>query len=158
MPQFSLHFVPRNTLFLLAAVAVSMAQTPVSAAPAASPFSKEAFVIERSVTTVSFEADGSETRHAVAAIRMQSDAGVKAFAVLTLPYASANQTLDVGYVRVRKPDGTVINTPAYNIQDMPADVARAAPIYSDLHEKHVAVKVPPAAKPSGSKRRPQTKM
>jgi len=43
-------------------------------------------------------------------------------------------------VRVRKPDGTVIATPPGNIQDMTSDITRQAPFYSDLHEKHVAVK------------------
>jgi tetratricopeptide (TPR) repeat protein len=31
-------------------------------------------------------------------------------------------------------------TPDYNIQDMPADATREAPMYSDIHQKHVAVK------------------
>jgi hypothetical protein len=48
--------------------------------------------------------------------------------------------VDVGYVRVTKPDGAVVITPAYNIQDLPADVTHEAPMYSDIHEKHVAVK------------------
>lgn len=41
---------------------------------------------------------------------------------------------------MRKPDGTVVKTPDYNIQDMPGEVTRTAPLYSDIHEKHVAVK------------------
>ena len=43
-------------------------------------------------------------------------------------------------MRVKKPDGTIVVTPDYNIQDLPADVTRKAPMYSDLHQKHVAVK------------------
>ena len=71
---------------------------------------------------------------------MLSQAGVQRLAVLTFPYTSANETVEFDYVRVRKPDGTVVTTPEYNIQDMPADVTRGAPMYSDLHEKHVTVK------------------
>jgi tetratricopeptide (TPR) repeat protein/transglutaminase-like putative cysteine protease len=41
---------------------------------------------------------------------------------------------------VRKPDGTVVVTPSYNIQDMPGEVSRLAPVYSDLREKHITVK------------------
>ena len=41
---------------------------------------------------------------------------------------------------MRKPDGTVVVTPDSNVQDMPAEVTRSAPMYSDVHEKHVAVK------------------
>ena len=35
---------------------------------------------------------------------------------------------------------SVVVTPDYNVQDMPADVTRSAPMYSDIHQKHVAVK------------------
>ena len=34
----------------------------------------------------------------------------------------------------------MVVTPDYNIQDMPAEVSRSAPMYSDVHEKHVTVK------------------
>jgi transglutaminase-like putative cysteine protease len=34
----------------------------------------------------------------------------------------------------------VVATPGYNVQDMPAEVTRVAPMYSDIHEKHVTVK------------------
>ena len=43
-------------------------------------------------------------------------------------------------MRVRKPDGSVVETPPENVQDMAAEITRQAPFYSDLHEKHVAVK------------------
>ncbi len=44
---------------------------------------------------------------------------MKTFAVLNFTYTSANEVVDIDYVRVRKPDGTVVKTPDYNIQDMP---------------------------------------
>jgi tetratricopeptide (TPR) repeat protein/transglutaminase-like putative cysteine protease len=109
-------------------------------ASAAQDFSKEAYVIEKLYTRITAEADGSDTRERTAEIRILADAGVKAFAVLSFTYTSANEVVDVDYVRVRKPDGTEVKTPDYNIQDMPADVTRSAPMYSDIHEKHVAVK------------------
>jgi len=109
-------------------------------ASAARDYSKEAYVIEKVHTQITEEADGSGTREHTAEIKILADAGVKAFAVLNFTYTSANETVDVDYVRVRKPDGTVVKTPDYNIQDMPADVTRTAPMYSDIHEKHVAVK------------------
>ena len=43
-------------------------------------------------------------------------------------------------MRVRKPDGSVVETPAENVQDMAAEITRQAPFYSDLNEKHEAVK------------------
>jgi hypothetical protein len=41
---------------------------------------------------------------------------------------------------VRKPDDSLVVSPPENFQDMPADVTREAPFYSDIQEKHVAVK------------------
>jgi tetratricopeptide (TPR) repeat protein/transglutaminase-like putative cysteine protease len=125
-------------VLLLAAVVPLVAQ-PASVAVAAD-LSKEAFVIEHSQTRVVAEADGTGTRETSAVVRMQADAGVKQFAVLQLAYSSTNETIDIGYVRVRKADGTVVTTPDYNIQDLPAEVSRVAPMYSDVHEKHIAVR------------------
>jgi tetratricopeptide (TPR) repeat protein/transglutaminase-like putative cysteine protease len=109
-------------------------------AAAAQDFSKEAYVIEKFDTRIIAEDDGSGSRERSAEIRILAEAGVKAFAVLSFTYTSANEVVDVDYVRVRKPDGTVVKTPDYNIQDMPGEVTRSAPIYSDIHEKHIAVK------------------
>jgi len=39
-----------------------------------------------------------------------------------------------------KPDGTIVVTPASNIQDLASEVARTAPTYSDAREKQVPVK------------------
>ena len=116
--------------------------TAVSAAAAAKPndFSQEALVFDLLKTRIRMEADGTGTRETTARIRIQADAGVKAMAVLTFTYTASNQQVDIGYVRVVKPDGTVVVTPPYNVQDLPADVTRSAPMYSDIHQKHVAVR------------------
>ena len=115
---------------------------PASAAAAtgASDFSQESVVIERNITRAAFEADGTGTREVELAVRIQSQAGVQALGVLSFAYLSSNENVEIDYVRVRKPDGTVVNTPDYNVQDMPAEVTRVAPMYSDIHEKHVTVK------------------
>lgn len=123
---------------LLASLAAQAGPTGGDA-PAADP-AAEALVFEDNRTTVTAEADGRSVREVVAEVRINSEAGVKALAVLNFTYASANEVVEVEYVRVRKPDGTVVETPPDNIQDMPADITRSAPLYSDIHEKHVAVK------------------
>ena len=114
----------------------SLPNKPVSA----SDDLQEAVVMEHYATHASWDADGTGTREITAVIRVQADAGVQELAVLTFSYRSANESLDIDYVRVRKPDGTIIVTPAYNIQDMPGSVTRIAPMYSDVHEKHITVK------------------
>jgi len=110
---------------------------PASTAP---DYSKEAFVDEEDISKISFENDGTGTREWLLRIRVQSDAGVQRYSVLTFPYETATDALAIDYVRVHKPDGTVVLTPADSFQDMPSDVTRQAPFYSDLHEKQVAVK------------------
>ena len=115
-------------------------QMPPAGQKAASDPSQEAYIIERNATKVVYNADGSGSREAMVAMRVQSQAGVQELAVLTFRYTSYNETVEVDYVRVRKPDGTVVVTPDSNVQDMSAEVTRSAPMYSDVHEKHVAVK------------------
>jgi tetratricopeptide (TPR) repeat protein len=109
-------------------------------APAKPGYSKEPFVEEEGRVKVALQNNGTSTRETYDRIRIQSDAGVQHYSVMTFPYESATQALVIDYVRVRKPDGTVVVTPADSIQDMPAEITRQAPIYSDLREKQVAVK------------------
>src|SRR5579864_2351883 len=133
---------PLAVLWLAIAVSSVFAQSKGEEKPstAAQDYSKEAYVIKHVSTRITAENDGSGTREVSAEIKMLAEAGVKSFAVLNFTYTSANEVVEVDYVRVRKPDGTVVKTPDYNVQDMPAEVSRSAPLYSDIHEKHVAVK------------------
>jgi len=78
-------------------------------------YSKEAAVIEDSSTRLAFENDGTGTREASARVRLQSDAGVQHYGLLVFTYQSSSETMDVDFIRVRKPDGTVIVTPAADI-------------------------------------------
>jgi tetratricopeptide (TPR) repeat protein len=103
-------------------------------------YSREAFVSEQDITRVIFEDDGTSTRETTARVRIQSDAGVQRFGLLTFPYENLTGTMDIEYVRVRKSDGTTVLTPPDNLQDMPSETSRQAPFYSDLREKHVTVK------------------
>jgi hypothetical protein len=126
-------------------VAIQLAkEQPAAATPPAAAktpdVSKEGLVLEKVRTVYRMEADGTGTREMTSRTRILADSGVKEMAVLTFTYTASNQQVDIGYVRVVKPDGTVVVTPGYNVQDMPADVSRSAPMYSDIHQKHVAVK------------------
>ena len=133
-------WLPGVAVGLLAGSVVSVAQAPASTSAARPDLSKEASVIESFVTAIRFENDGTQTRDTTVKIRIQSDAGVQAYSVLTSAYASASERLKYVYVRVRQPDGTIVATPESDIQDMTSEVTRQAPEYSDLREKHVAVK------------------
>jgi hypothetical protein len=103
-------------------------------------YSAEAFVVEHDSTRIDFDNDGTSSRQSTGRIRIQSSAGVQRFGLLSFPYQNSTESLEIDYVRVRKSDGTTVSTPQDNIQDMAAEITRQAPFYSDLREKHVAVK------------------
>jgi hypothetical protein len=103
-------------------------------------FANEAFVIEQNSVSLTFENDGTGTRESSARIRIQSDAGVQHYSLLLFSYQNSTESIDIDHVRVHKPDGSVIDTPAENSQDMAAEITRTAPFYSDLREKHITVK------------------
>ncbi len=112
-------------------------------APASSTkpdYSKEAYVYEQIASKLAYENDGTGARDTTVRVRVQSDAGVQRWGLLRFAYQSSVETLEIPYVRVRKADGSVVLTPPDTFQDMAADVTREAPFYSDLREKHVAVK------------------
>jgi predicted Zn-dependent protease len=119
--------------------AACIAQVPPKAATA-NPYANEAAVIERMDTTYRMNADGTGERDMHVKVHLQSEGAAQQFGDLTFPYASANETLTIKYVRVTKPDGTVVQTPATDAIEMPADVTRQAPLYSDLKEKHLPVR------------------
>jgi len=128
------------SLLLLLGVPSAVAQ-PATPKPAAkADHSQEAVVIEQYSCKEKFENDGTSSREDTARVRIQSEAGVQKYEVLTFSYASGTGSFEIGYVRVRKPDGSVVETPPENVQDMAAEITRQAPFYSDVHEKHVAVK------------------
>ena len=85
-------------------------------------------------------ADGTGERVVHVAMRIQSQGAAQQFGVLAIGYASANETPHITYARVHKPDGTTVDTPTDTVIDMPAEVSREAPLYSDLKEKHLAVR------------------
>ncbi len=115
------------------------AQTP-PATPAPDAYKNESVVLERSETTYKMHADGTGERDVRVIARVQSDGAAQQFGVLTFDYASAYETPVIKFVHVHKADGSVVDTPASDAIDMPADVTREAPLYSDLKEKHVPVR------------------
>ena len=127
-------------LFLFATSgAVASPQSAIKDTKAAD-YSKEPFVFELISTKIVFENDGTNSGQTTGRMRIQSQAGVQRAGVLNFPYASATSTIDIAYVRVIKPDKRIVETPAENVLDMPTEVTRQAPFYSDLKEKQVAVK------------------
>src|SRR5215510_7946874 len=126
--------------FSVRAVQTVRGQTkPTEAAKQKTDYSQEAVVVEQLNTAYRFESDGTGRRESTLRVKVQSDAGVERFGQLVFSYSSANEKLDMDYVRVRKADGTVVNAAVSDIQDLTAPIAREAPVYTDLRQKHVTV-------------------
>ena len=118
----------------------AFAQTPAKKDAVSQDFSKEGAVIEEWTTRVVFQSDGTSTREFRARVRVQSDAGVQQYGVLRIPYQASVEHLDFQDVRVTKRNKSIAVTPLDSIQDVTSEIYRDDPMYSDLREKHLAVK------------------
>jgi len=108
--------------------------------PAAAPDSSgQPFVVERLEEHDRFEADGTGRRELAFRIHVVTEAALQAFGQAEYAYNSANEKLDVDYVRVLKPGGDTIVAPASAVLDMTGQIAREAPMFSDIREKVVTV-------------------
>jgi Domain of Unknown Function with PDB structure (DUF3857) len=134
-------FLP--ALAVLSATLPCLTQTrpvPITKATLASSYTDEAAVFERADVVYRYAGDGTGSKLETGVVRVQSNAALQSLAVLSFPYASGNQRLDIVYARVRKPDGTVVETPVTDAQDQPAQVTQIAPMYSDLHLKQIPIR------------------
>jgi tetratricopeptide (TPR) repeat protein/transglutaminase-like putative cysteine protease len=110
-----------------------------SSKPAGPDYSQESFVIEQMHSYYRFESDGTGRRETKARIRVQSEAGVQQWGQLLEGYNSANERVEIGYVRVLKKDGSVVKASEDDVQDLSAPVERDAPVYTDYRQKHITV-------------------
>lgn len=99
-------------------------------------YSQEAYVVERYLQRMRFENDGTGRDETEAQIKIVSESGVQALGQLKVGYSALSDKLEIAYVRVRKPDGTVVNAQESAIQDL---TFPDAPVYTDYHEKHISV-------------------
>jgi tetratricopeptide (TPR) repeat protein len=102
-------------------------------------YSKEAFVVEELRERYRFENDGTGSKVATLRVHILSEAGVVGFGQLRFGYNAANDRMEIGYVRVTKPDGNVVTAGADAIQDLSGMVQQAVPVYTDYREKHITV-------------------
>jgi tetratricopeptide (TPR) repeat protein len=94
-------------------------------------------VFERVRSSYRFEADGTGVSVFEVRARPLSAAGVQQLGQVVIPYLKSRSSVELLYFRVRKPGGEVLEVDSSKIQDLPAPVAAAFPIYSDLHLFHV---------------------
>lgn len=142
----------RLSLFALLCVNLSLlAQTPspnpLPVAPPVKPelavpvpdHSQEAFVVEKLRYAYRFENDGTGRREVTARIKVQSESGVEQWGQLVVGYNSANERVEIPYVRVHKADGSTVSAPADSVQDLSIPLEREAPVYTDFRQKHITV-------------------
>jgi tetratricopeptide (TPR) repeat protein len=117
--------------------------TPSAAAPKpidkSHDYAQESFVIEKMHSSYRFETDGTGRKEVIARIRVQSEAGVQQWGQIQVGYNSANERVEIPYVRVLKEDGTVVKAGDDAVQDLSAPVEHEAPVYTDYRQKHITV-------------------
>ncbi len=105
-------------------------------APTPPDYSQEAYVVQHFRQSMRFENDGTGRDESDAEIKIVSESGVQALGQLKIGYSALSDKLEIAYVRVHKPDGTVITAQESAIQDL---TFPDAPVYTDYHEKHISV-------------------
>jgi tetratricopeptide (TPR) repeat protein/transglutaminase-like putative cysteine protease len=123
----------------LSALIVSASVTSGKAQKAPADNSQEAVVVEQARVALRFESDGTARRETYMRLKTQSQAGVQQWGQLLFGYDAASERPEIAFVRVRKPDGSVVTTPSDAVQDLSSPVTRVAPVYTDFRQKHVTV-------------------
>ena len=116
--------------------AAASGQSTTAQAPTPPDYSQDAYVIEHYRQLARYENDGTGSEQVEAQIKVTSEAGVQSLGQLKLGYSALSDKLDIVYVRVVKPDGTIVKAQESAIQDL---TMPNAPVYTDYHEKHVSV-------------------
>src|SRR5580658_6722192 len=102
-------------------------------------YSQEAFVIEQARSLYHFENDGTGRKESTVRVRVQSEAGVQQWGQIPVGYNSANERVEIDYVRVIKADGSVVKAGDDAVQDLSAPLEQQAPVYTDYRQKHITV-------------------
>jgi tetratricopeptide (TPR) repeat protein len=141
LPLFFVNAQGQSTTTVVPITPPKSSATPSAMTPVTpSDYSAEPFVVEHLDSVYKMAADGTGSKVTTVAIRIQSDAFLKQTGVLNIPFASGTQHLEILYARVRRPDGTVIETPVDQAIEMPSPVTTAAPFYSDLKQIQLPVR------------------
>ena len=133
----------RPHCFRLCSAALVFSVLPcLAAAQKSAPdsYSGEPFVLERADSVYAMNADGTGYMQKTVAVRIQSESALQQLGIIGLQFAANSQHVEFHYVRVRRPDGSVTETPASSVLEQPMQVTVQAPFYSDLKVAQVPVK------------------
>lgn len=105
-----------------------------------SAYKDEALVYETLSEIYTYAADGTGEKRTIAVMRMQSDAAVKQFTIVGIPFASSTEKVVIHSLRVHHVDGSAVETPAADGMEMPQPISQQAPFYSDLKRMQIPVR------------------
>jgi tetratricopeptide (TPR) repeat protein/transglutaminase-like putative cysteine protease len=111
-------------------------QSGTAQSPTPPDYSQEAYVVEHHRVLERYENDGTGSEQLDVQVKVTSESGVQALGQLKIGYSALSDKLDIVYVRVRKPDGTIVTAQESAVQDL---TTPNAPVYTDYHEKHISV-------------------
>lgn len=101
----------------------------LAAAPAAYPQEAQLLLLDDGV--VRYEADGRGTRTFRTVVEILTEDAVERYQEHSFSYAPGHQKLTVNWIRVVKPDGTVISAAPTQMQDADVPATMGDPVYSD---------------------------
>jgi hypothetical protein len=110
----------RNSVLAVVLLGIATLQVFASDAGGSKPgegvpkpdYSQEPYVVEHVQRRIRFETDGTGQREAIVRVRVQNEAGVRQWGQLMFGYNSANERIEIPYVRVVKADNSVITAAA----------------------------------------------
>ncbi|HME31374.1 MAG TPA: DUF3857 domain-containing protein [Terriglobales bacterium] len=112
------------------------AQSGAAQSPTPPDYSQEPYVVEHYRQSARYENDGTGSEQLDVQVKVISESGVQSLGQLKVGYSALSDKLDIVYVRVRKPDGTIVTAQESAVQDL---TTPNAPVYTDYHEKHISV-------------------
>ncbi len=118
---------------------VSTQAKPATAAAASTTKSSVPLTIELYSLKVRFENDGTGTQQIDVRVKAGTDEGVTELKTLSFDYDSANENLELRFLRVTKANGSTVEAKPNALADDPAPAAKEAPAFSELREAHVTV-------------------
>src|SRR5262245_5965300 len=115
---------------------------PGGAAAASTDYPGEDWVVERDLTRVRFENDGTSRHETTLRVRVLTDAGVRSWGQLAGAYRDRAERFEFRTVRLLRPDGTTVEVPPTAVQDLAQStdsVDPEFPVYGDVRQKHLVV-------------------
>lgn len=104
------------------------------------PYSSESLVLDRVDVVYAMNADGTGYMQKTVVAKIQSPAAVQQLGIIGMVFAANSQHVEFHYLRTRRPDGSVTETPVSGVLEQPLQATVQAPFYSDLKTAQLPVK------------------